>query len=81
MVGPIGECPLDEVALNQEMADTLWKLSEQKTSLNWSLRLDWRRGGCGKARDRQPERVAPKRIQPAQEEDCDAGQGGSRKAQ
>ena len=40
MVGPIGECPLDEVALNQEMADKLWKLSEQKTSLSWSLRID-----------------------------------------
>ena len=37
MVGPIGECPLDEVALNQEMADTLWKLSEEKTSLSCSL--------------------------------------------
>ncbi len=36
MVGPIGECPLHEVALNQEMADRLWKLSEQKTSLSWS---------------------------------------------
>ena len=37
MVGPVGECPLDKVALNQEMADKLWALSEQKTSLNWSL--------------------------------------------
>jgi NAD(P)-dependent dehydrogenase (short-subunit alcohol dehydrogenase family) len=36
-VGPVGECSLDEVALNREMADKLWTLSEQKTSLNWSL--------------------------------------------
>ena len=37
MVGPIGECPLEEFALNQEMAAKLWTLSEQKTSLSWSL--------------------------------------------
>nr|WP_320015740.1 SDR family oxidoreductase [uncultured Desulfobacter sp.] len=37
MVGPVGECPLDEVVLNQEMADKLWRLSEQKTSLRWLL--------------------------------------------
>ena len=36
-VGPVGKCPLDEVALNQEMAEKLWALSEQKTSLSWSL--------------------------------------------
>ena len=36
-VGPVGECPLDKVALNQEMATRLWTLSEQKTSINWSL--------------------------------------------
>lgn len=36
MVGPVGECPLDEVALNREMAAKLWTLSEQKTSLSWS---------------------------------------------
>ena len=36
-VGPVGECPLDEVALNQDMATKLWTLSEQKTSLSWSL--------------------------------------------
>jgi len=35
--GPVGECPLDEVALNREMAAKLWTLSEQKTSLNWSV--------------------------------------------
>ncbi|MEO0515243.1 MAG: SDR family oxidoreductase [Planctomycetota bacterium] len=37
MVGPIGECPLDKVALNPEIAVKLWTLSEQKASLNWSL--------------------------------------------
>jgi len=36
-VGPVGECPLDECALDQEMAAILWALSEQKTSLKWSL--------------------------------------------
>ena len=36
-VGPIGECPLDEVALNREMGAKLWTLSEEKTSLSWSL--------------------------------------------
>ena len=28
MVGPVGECPLDEVALNRGMAIKLWALSE-----------------------------------------------------
>jgi NAD(P)-dependent dehydrogenase (short-subunit alcohol dehydrogenase family) len=36
MVGPIGECPLEEFVLNQEEAAKLWTLSEQKTSLSWS---------------------------------------------
>ena len=36
-VGPVGECPLDEVALDREMAAKLWTLSEQKTALSWSL--------------------------------------------
>ena len=35
-VGPIDECPLDELALDSEMAAKLWTLSEQKTSLSWS---------------------------------------------
>lgn len=35
MVGPIGECPLEAFALNQEMATKLWTLSEQKTFLSW----------------------------------------------
>ncbi len=33
MVGPIGECPLEDHALGQDMAAKLWTLSEQKTSL------------------------------------------------
>ncbi|WKT60447.1 SDR family oxidoreductase [Microbulbifer thermotolerans] len=37
MVGPVGECPLEELALNREMAAKLWTLSEQKTSLRWAL--------------------------------------------
>jgi NAD(P)-dependent dehydrogenase (short-subunit alcohol dehydrogenase family) len=36
-VGPVGECPLDECALDPEMAAELWTLSEEKTSLRWSL--------------------------------------------
>jgi NAD(P)-dependent dehydrogenase (short-subunit alcohol dehydrogenase family) len=36
-VGPVGECPLDEVALDQEMAAKLWKISEEKTALGWAL--------------------------------------------
>jgi len=36
MVGPIGECQLDHCALDREMADKLWHVSEQKTSLSWS---------------------------------------------
>lgn len=35
-VGPIGECPLEPLALNQEAATQLWALSEQKTCFNWS---------------------------------------------
>ncbi|TWT30554.1 short chain dehydrogenase [Thalassoglobus neptunius] len=36
MVGPIGECPLDECVLDREAATKLWTLSEQKTSRRWS---------------------------------------------
>ncbi len=36
MIGPVGECPLDECALDREMAARLWTVSEQKTSLTWS---------------------------------------------
>jgi hypothetical protein len=39
MVGPVGECPLDEVALNREAAAKLWTMSEQKTSFSWTLSL------------------------------------------
>lgn len=35
-VGPIDECLLEELALNQEAAAKLWALSEEKTSLSWS---------------------------------------------
>ena len=37
MVGPIGECPLEEFVLNREEAAKLWTISEKKTSLSWSL--------------------------------------------
>ena len=37
MVGPIGECPLDEVATNREMAAELWTTSENKTEFICSL--------------------------------------------
>jgi NAD(P)-dependent dehydrogenase (short-subunit alcohol dehydrogenase family) len=40
MVGPVGKGPLDEVALNREMAARLWTLSEQKTGHSWSLEFD-----------------------------------------
>lgn len=36
MVGPIGECPLEDFALDREMAAQLWTVSEEKTSLRWS---------------------------------------------
>ncbi|EDM80976.1 probable oxidoreductase yajO1 [Plesiocystis pacifica SIR-1] len=36
-VGPVGECDLNAVALDREMATRLWTLSEQKTGLSWSL--------------------------------------------
>lgn len=35
-VGPVGECALDELALDREQAAKLWTLSEQKASLTWS---------------------------------------------
>ena len=35
-VGPVGECPLEKHALNEEVATRLWTVSEQKTSLEWS---------------------------------------------
>ncbi|MPW29493.1 SDR family NAD(P)-dependent oxidoreductase [Agarivorans sp. B2Z047] len=36
-VGPVGECLLDEVALDQQIAQHLWQLSEENTSFNWKL--------------------------------------------
>ena len=36
MVGSIGECSLEDFALDPDEAAKLWTLSEQKTSLNWS---------------------------------------------
>lgn len=35
-VGAIDACRLDEVALNREMAEKLWTVSEQKTALSWA---------------------------------------------
>ncbi len=35
-VGPVDECALEKLALDQEAAAKLWTLSEQKTSLRWS---------------------------------------------
>ncbi len=37
MVGPVGECPLDPCALDPDMAERLWCLSEEKTGLTWPL--------------------------------------------
>jgi hypothetical protein len=36
MVGPIGECPLQDHALDRDSATKLWTLSEQQTGLSWS---------------------------------------------
>lgn len=36
MVGPVGECSLEDFALDREMAARLWTVSEQNTSLSWS---------------------------------------------
>jgi len=37
MVGPIGECPLEDHVLDRDVAAKLWALSEEKTNLKWSL--------------------------------------------
>lgn len=37
MTGPIDQCPLKALALDQDVATRLWTLSEEKTSLHWSL--------------------------------------------
>ena len=39
-VGPIGECPLLALALDQDAAAELWAISEQKTLLSWSPGVD-----------------------------------------
>ena len=36
MVGPTGECPLEDHALDRDAAVRLWALSEEKTALSWS---------------------------------------------
>lgn len=35
-VGPIGECPLEDHAIDQDAATKLWTLSEDKTAMAWS---------------------------------------------
>ena len=37
MRGPVGVCPLEDCALDQEAATKLWALSEEKTGLRWAL--------------------------------------------
>ena len=37
MVGPVGECQLEETVLNPEQADKLWTLSEKETSFKWDI--------------------------------------------
>ncbi|MGH1347735.1 MAG: SDR family oxidoreductase [Nannocystales bacterium] len=36
-VGPVDACTLEELALKQDVATKLWAVSEEKTSLSWSL--------------------------------------------
>jgi len=36
-VGPVGECELEPHALDKKVAEKLWTISEQETSLSWSL--------------------------------------------
>jgi hypothetical protein len=35
--GPVGECQLEPFALDSDVAEKLWALSEKETSLSWSL--------------------------------------------
>ena len=35
-VGPVGECALEPLALDEAVAARLWTVSEQKTALTWS---------------------------------------------
>ncbi|MCK5944867.1 MAG: SDR family oxidoreductase [Planctomycetes bacterium] len=36
-VGPVDECPLEPLALDQEAATRLWTISEEKTGMRWGL--------------------------------------------
>lgn len=36
-VGAIGECSLDECALNEDASAKLWEISEDKTSFSWTI--------------------------------------------
>lgn len=36
MAGAIGEYPLQDHVLDEDVAAKLWALSEEKTALNWS---------------------------------------------
>lgn len=36
-VGPVGECPLDDCALDNALAARLWRISEEMTSMRWSI--------------------------------------------
>jgi len=36
-VGPVGECKLEPFALDREVATKLWTLSEEQTSLSWTI--------------------------------------------
>ena len=36
-VGAVGECPLEPLALDRQVATKLWQVSEQKTGFTWSL--------------------------------------------
>jgi NAD(P)-dependent dehydrogenase (short-subunit alcohol dehydrogenase family) len=37
LVGPVDECSIENLVLDQEDAARLWTISEQKTSSSWSL--------------------------------------------
>lgn len=37
MVGPVGECILEPFIFDKNVAGRLWKLSEEKTGVNWTL--------------------------------------------
>jgi hypothetical protein len=37
MVGPVDQCALDQVALDQEQAIKLWSISEQATGIHWDI--------------------------------------------